>query len=68
MNLFEDRRILLMGVRECVSYNRDLMEDCRVDIKKYKPDDSLAIGEATIELFDSTTGEKIYEAKTQNVI
>lgn len=57
-----------MGVRECVSYNRDLIKDCRVDIKKYKPDDSLAIGEATIELFDSTTGEKIYEAKTQNVI
>lgn len=57
-----------MGVKMCVSYNKDLIRDSRVDIKKYKPDNSPAIGEATIELFDYKTGEKIYEAKTQNVI
>lgn len=55
-------------VRESIAYNKDLITGATVELTKYKPALPLAKGIATVELFDSATGKKLYEAKTENII
>lgn len=54
-------------MRESISYGMDFINGDRTEVKKIKSDSTVK-GIATIELFDSRSGEKVYEAKTENLI
>ena len=56
-----------MEFRESIAYNIDLINEDRKELLKQKPKVPTR-GIATVELFDSENGEKIYEAKTENII
>lgn len=53
--------------RETIAYNKDLITGQETKMTKHKRTDAPMINVATVELFDMT-GEKIYEAKAENVI
>lgn len=55
-------------LRETIAYNKDLITGWVKTIKKFKDVDSQMINTMTIELFNAETGEKVYEAKAENVI
>lgn len=54
-------------MREVIAYNKNLITGDVAELNKEK-DATNIIGKATIEIFDYETGEKIYEAETENVI
>ena len=56
-----------MELRESIAYNIDLIKGDKKELVKQKPK-APTRGIATVELFDSENGEKIYEAKTENII
>lgn len=56
-----------MEFREVIAYNENLINGSVETLEKKKPLNSIK-GVATIELFNSTTGEKVYKAQTENVI
>ncbi|GIM29832.1 hypothetical protein CPJCM30710_24980 [Clostridium polyendosporum] len=57
-----------MTFRESIAYNKDLMTGQSWEVKKQKPMLAPAKGVFTVELFDAKTGEKTYEAKSENRI
>lgn len=57
-----------MAYRESVSYSKDLIKNRNIEVIKNKPIDSPAKGVFTVELFDASSGKKIYEAKSENRI
>ncbi len=57
-----------MALRETIAYNKNLLTGFEKIIKKFKDADAPMINTATVQLFDAKTGEKIYEAKAENVV
>ncbi|MEQ8154506.1 MAG: hypothetical protein ABRQ25_06440 [Clostridiaceae bacterium] len=57
-----------MNFRESVAYNKNLITGETIEAKKDKPEISAAKGVFTVQLFDAETGEKTYEAKSENRI
>ncbi|MEW8994390.1 hypothetical protein [Clostridium sp.] len=53
--------------RETISFNEDLVNDNVTKLNKIKPISNMR-GRATVELFDSKTGSKVYHAETENLI
>lgn len=56
-----------MEYREVIAYNENLVDGSVKTLMKEKPLGSIR-GVATIELFNSNTGEMLYKAETENVI
>lgn len=56
-----------MEYREVIAYNENFLDGGITTLRKEKPSGSIR-GVATIELFNSNTGEMIYKAETENVI
>lgn len=54
-------------LRECISYNKDLISGDIVEEIKYKKNNGIK-GKVLLELFDATTKEKVKEAYTENII
>lgn len=57
-----------MEFRESVSYSKDLINGRSFEVTKNKPIAVPAKGVFTVQLFDSITGKKTYEAKSENRI
>ncbi len=53
--------------RETISFNEDLVNNNVTKLNKIKPISNMR-GRATVELFDSKTGSKVYHAETENLI
>lgn len=56
-----------MAYREVIAYNENLLDGSVETLRKKKPLGGIR-GLATIELFNSNTGEIVYKAETENVI
>lgn len=56
-----------MNIRESIDYNKDLVSEEESFLVKQKPIFPVS-GMVSIELFDAISGEKTYEAKTENII
>ncbi|MCQ4922181.1 hypothetical protein NE686_03735 [Tissierella carlieri] len=54
-------------LRECISYNKDLINGSIIKSKKYKENQGIK-GKVLLELFNAETKEKIKEAYTENLI
>ncbi len=57
-----------MKFRESVAYSKDLITGRKLEVVKNKPIAVPTKGVFTVELFDAITGEKTYEAKSENRI
>lgn len=58
----------MADIRKVENYVKDFRNGNITETAKYKPTDSQVRGKAKIEVFDSQTGQKIIEAKTENCI
>ncbi|MBU5439887.1 hypothetical protein KQI42_17895 [Tissierella sp. MSJ-40] len=58
----EDRNL-----RECISYNKNFINDSIITSKKYKENQGIR-GKVFLELFDAKTKKKVEEAYTENLI